>query len=283
MSVYFLTDDRFYTLGDLREVYMAIKGFEFTGMFDVDGGGPGGLKTLFNNNMLSGQISKDVQTEEVTGSVDGKCSLEVLDTIVTSTSWTMTLATRAVDSNLIQLIMDEYWSADGAGTTKYVNTAKTSDAGIVTDARIAGTLTAANVQVSVVTSSSAATGGLSRPLTVITTGTPTAEQALVEAGQITVAPALAGQSIKYAIDEAQTAVQTIGVNTTGVTRLTNLSFFAELCMTGREQVYMSIPQMTKNAGVQMDLRGAGDISLEYKLITPSGLPSPVQFFRKAVA
>lgn len=266
---------------------MAIEGIKFNGIYCIDGNGPGGQTTIHSQRMTEGTLSYERNTEDVEGHVDGNCVMQVLETLATSETYSLSMGTRDIDSSFLELIMDERWSSSTGYDMNYVNTAAIGATNTILDIEIAGTLAVEDVQVSLVTSNGT---NLMRPLQVILTGTPTTEQVLVTPstgpgvpGSLTFNAALAvdGAAAKYSISTPQT-VETLGFEKNGIT-MTNMSFFAQLCMTSGERVYMKCRQMTKSGGFEFDLKGTGNATLEYKVTAKPGFRRPIEFIRRPLA
>ncbi|NJR69995.1 MAG: hypothetical protein HC771_16130 [Synechococcales cyanobacterium CRU_2_2] len=265
---------------------MAIKGVEFNGLFSIDGNGPNGQNTVHAQRMLEGTLSYEANTEDIEGHVDGNCVAQVLETLKTSETYTLSIGTRDIDSGFLELIMDERWAQSPGYDMAYIGTAAIDVAtSTISSVELIPGLTIPDVQASIVTSS---TLGLMRPLEVISTGTPTTEQVLLTpsaaaggTGTLTFNPAIVseGTAVKFSVARTQT-VETLGFKADGVL-LKNMSFFAELCMTSTERVYMRCRSMTKSGGFEFDLKGTGNATLEFKVKALPGFRRPVEFARLA--
>lgn len=260
---------------------MAITGFEYTGLLNYQGRGINGQNTIHANRVLSGTLSYETNTTDIKGRVDGICTAQTLDTITQDETWTFSLETQDVDSAYLELLFGERFQVSPTYNLPYINTQRVGAGGVVTDAKIAGTLNAANVQVSLVTSG---TYGLMRPLEVITTGSPTASQALVTAGQIQVLVGSIpeGAALKYSVKQALTNVDTLGYET-AAQYLTTMSFVGMLCMNSNEKVGMQIPQLTRDGGFELSLSGDGNATLNFKATVPAGRRRPVYLSRQLIA
>jgi hypothetical protein len=258
---------------------MAIKGLEASGIFNAEGIGPGGQRTIHPSRVLEAVFTFDRQTEDILGSVDGSCIDQVLATITNSETATLTIDTRDVDSHFLSLLMEETWADSTDWQKPYIATGTTDATGELADANLTGTLSPVTVQVAIAAGTAS---GLMRHLQVITTGTPTAEQVLVEAGTLTVATANAGATLKYSFKKPS-AVETLGYET-AVTTMTTMSFEGELCLTdATERIYFRAPSLTRDAGFTLDLKGRGNAQLSYKCATPQGRRRPIQFARELAA
>lgn len=258
---------------------MAATGFKFTGFFNMDNAGPGQQDIIIPNRILSGSLAFEVEENDIEGRVDGNCATQIVGTTRLRETYTLSFATRDIDSHFLQLLLDETWGLSSTYDQKYINTAPSSASGLVLDAEIAGVLNPTTVRVSLAETSGTS---LMRPLQVITTGTPTAEQALVEPGQITLAAENAGQAVKYSVDKALTNVETIG-HVNNPKALTNMAFDAKICNNFGEDLFFKVRKMTRNGNFTLGLQGDEDTTLEYKCVALPGYRKPVEFMRRAMA
>lgn len=264
---------------------MAIKGIEFNGLFSIDGNGPNGQNTVHAQRMIEGSLTYEVNTEDVEGHVDGNCIAQILETLQTSENYTLSLGTRDIDSGFLEILTNERWQATTGYDLPYVNTSTIDPAtNRIDSTEIVTGATIADVQASIVTSSAL---GLMRPLEVISTGTPTTEQVLLTpastpggVGSLTFNPAVVSPqtAIKYSVLQ-RVNLETLGYEQNGVT-LTNMSFYAQLCMTSNEKIYMQCRSMTKSGGYEMDLKGTNNATLDYRVKTLPGRRKPIEFARR---
>lgn len=262
---------------------MTIRNFEAKGFFtdnNVIGATPN-QKALIDLPMISTTISKEVEETEVEGTIDGACEVQILDTIITRTTFNVSFEVQKLRSDTIALLMGETWEA--APNTKISNFKMTAvpltGPFEVTDSKITSTLTAADVKVSIYAGGA---WGLPRYLEVVTTGSPTVNQVRLDAaaGKFVFASGLAGAVIKYSVDEVvASGLESLGVSA-NPRRLNNLLFRGVLCSTEPEIVMVEM-DLSPSGGFELPIGGDPGVTLEYRAVVKGANRSPVRMFRKA--
>ncbi|BAS55361.1 hypothetical protein NIES2135_53540 [Leptolyngbya boryana NIES-2135] len=263
---------------------MTIRNFEAKGFFtDNPVIGPGSTptqKALIDLPIISTTISKEVEETEVEGTVDGTCEVQILDTIITRSTWNVSFEVQKLRSDAIALLMGETWAA--APNSKISNFKMTS-VPVIGDPEITDTkLVDAEVDDVKVSVYAGGTWGLPRYLEVVTTGTPTVNQVLLDdtAGTLTFNAGLAGAPIKYSVDEiVASGLESLGI-ADSPRRLNNLLFRGVLCSTEPEIVMVEM-DLSPSGGFELPIGGDPGVTLEYRAVVKGANRSPVRMFRKA--
>lgn len=258
---------------------MAIRNFEAKGFFTYNNiVGNNSQKGLVNMPIITTQIQKAVDVTEVEGTVDGSCEIQILDYIRTKTTWTMTFNVQKLRSDVLAILMGEDWKANP--NTEVCNFVQTSVGSglVVTDSAFTG-LSADEVKVTI---TAGGTWGLPRFLEVITSGSPTVDQVLLDptGGDLTFHADNAGAPIKYStVDSVASGWESIGVQAS-YNEITDLTFCGILCSTEPE-IVMVEADLKSNGSFDFTIGGDPGVSLEYRAVAKGANRSPVRMFRKA--
>jgi hypothetical protein len=120
-------------------------------------------------------------------------------------------------------------------------------------------------------------------LEIITTGVPTVNQALLNAGatKIVLNSALEGAAIKYGTLQAKTNVLSMGIqNALGTLVGKTLQFSGEGCLT-ETGVSLWVNTYIQLDGAFSISTGGGDQTVNAKIVTPAGKKDGIEFFAKA--
>lgn len=263
---------------------MAIKQYITSGIFTKTNVVPSGTPTqvaLFDGRQVKAAIQKEVKSEDIMGAVDGSDQLQVLDTIIQSTTYKFTPEIEAVDSDTLALMFGEMWESTSnfvdQGNFKRVIVPATPFT--IVDTALADGLTAADVQVSIIDNG---VWGLKRPLEVITgAGTPTAEQVKLDTSTTSLIfhSSHAGAVVKYVAKKTHTTIETLGVNAS-YRSLDSLQFVGHLASTRKEKI-ICIVDLTPAGGWELPIGDKVSVKLEFKCNIQGANRSPVRFARIA--
>jgi len=245
---------------------MAIKGLKAVGILTNTFDTPiTDQIALYDIRPSSVTIAKESESRDVQGFVDGNDTLQITDSYNSSDTYTITTEMGSIDSGTLALLFGECW----AMTSSYSDYPKlrrveipSSGAFEVADADIGGSYSAADVQVLI---SEAGSWGRVRPLTVITEGTPTAEQVKLDAAnsKLIFAEENAGAPIKYALKKELTNIYTLGVQA-NPKLLDSLKFVGEIATTRGRNHPIIIPGMTRTGGWEVAIGDETTLSIEFR-------------------
>ncbi|MBL1176852.1 hypothetical protein [Pantanalinema sp. GBBB05] len=235
---------------------------------------------LYDIRPVGATLTKEVETRDVRGVVDGTPQSQILDTVTTQVTYGFSVEIESIDSGTLALMFGETWGASASYTGKKLKrvTVPSASPYEITDTELAD-LTAADIQVMLAANSS--TGGLIRPLQVVTGGAPanTNEVQLDEANtKLVFHSTHAGASIKYGHKEAYT-VESLGVVASPIA-LDDLKFFGVIATTRDEEIIVEV-DLSPSGGWELPVGDESSITLEYKAIAKGSNRSAVRLYRQA--
>ena len=210
-------------------------------------------------------ISSEVETTEASAFPYGDCgALATVDSFVSKTTWTVTVAPTSVDKGDFELLVDRLFKAAPTIVLPKPIGVFTLPATGPQTITIAGLLATDVVSVTVLDDTLGNTPLL--PGTGFT----------VAAGAITVSGTLyQGKSVAVYRRATETAIQVIGGNT-AIETLGEIEILGKVCSTRGNPVNFWAPRASRNNGVDVAI-DADSFELQYKLLVPTALGWPSEF------
>jgi hypothetical protein len=261
---------------------MAVQNWDVGGVITATGTDITGQKSVIEVRTVNSILSYEAVTEQVKGLKDGSNRAQNLATITTDETWTFELQVADVDWKVLQLLRNEVAQVSASFTRTndyFLATVPAASTYVIANALITSGLTVADVQVSI---TAAGAWGNARSLEVLTTGTPTVDQVVLDAagGDLTFAAGNASAPVKVAITKTLTNAETLGVESdprtfdgcvfTGIATSTN-------GIGVKERYAVIIDGMTPEGGWSLEFGSpAGEKSLTYTANVTGANRSPVQ-------
>jgi hypothetical protein len=262
---------------------MAVRNFEAKGFFLDSGVAVTGQTAVMDLPLLTGVFTRAIDNEvKIKGSTDGSCTPATVATI--NDGYTMTAAFTVQDTSprVLSMMMGEAWKATaslGFSESVTLTVPSTSPYEIVNATAIGSGATAPDIQVTVL---SVGAFGAPIPLQVITgAATTSAVQLTAASNKLVFHANYAGATVKVAYKSDKATIQTLGIETS--TAFTNQKFMGRLCLTETGVNLWMIAYLQYKGGFTFNVGTAGDQTLEYEVVTPTGLRSGLQFALKATA
>lgn len=249
---------------------------------------PAGVKlstqaAVMEDRMVSASLAKEIEVRDIPGIVDGSDIIQTVDSYTRRTTWTFTTSTESVDWSLMELLFNEA-SQETASFSEghdYFRATVPATPFEITNTKILSTFTASDIQVSIVENGA---WGKIRPLTVVTTGTPTADQVLLTAAtsKLTFHEDNEGATIKVAPKKTLTTVDTIGVEDNPKS-FDGSKFTGILTSTRGEEYLTVIDGLTQSEGWTLTMGDESAQDLTWRATTTGSSRSPVKMARIVTA
>lgn len=260
---------------------MAVKNYKTSGFFTNTNIVPYTTSTqigLFDGRQTTATLTKEVESRDVLGAVDGTDQSQVLDTIITSVTYTFGVEIEAIDSDTLALMFGEQW-APVAMDDRLIKRSSVPSGAEIVDADLAAGLLAADVQVTIADNGA---WGFKRPLEIITgAGNPTGDQVKLDtaATKLIFPAALIGVPVKYSAKKSRTNIDSLGVANTYKT-LDDLRFVGHIGSTRKEEI-ITIIDLTPSGGWELPVGDESTVTLEFKAVAKGANRSAVQMYRIA--
>jgi hypothetical protein len=260
---------------------MAVRNFEAKGFFLDSGVAVTGQTAVMDLPLLTGVFTRAIDNEtKIKGSTDGSCVPKTVATINDGYTMTASFTVQDTSPRVLSMMMGEAWKATASlafSESITVNVPSNSPYEVVNAVAMPTTVTPPDIQVSILS-----VGGFGAPIPLqVITGAPTqtAVQLTAASSKLTFAAVYAGATVKIAYKSDKTAIQTLGIESSA--SFTNQKFMGRLCLTETGVNLWMIAYLQYKGGFTFNVGTAGDQTLEYEVVTPTGLLSGIQFAMKA--
>lgn len=263
---------------------MALRNFIMSGFFTGNNIVPSGTPTqnaLLETRWTNATLTKEVESRDILGIVDGSASTQVLDSVAGATTYTFEFEVEAIDSDTLALMFGENWATTATYDDRLIRRAAVPSSGpyTISDADIPTTPVAGDIHVSIADNG---VWGFRRPLEVILTGSPTGDQVLVTGTTtktLTVASTLAGAPLKYSIKKPRTTIESLGVVSSPIL-FNDLKFIGHIASTRKEEIICEV-DLTPSGGWELPVGDESSLTLEFKPVAKGANRSAVRMYRIA--
>lgn len=261
---------------------MALRNFNMLGFFTNDNVVPATSPTqtaLYDVRPTGATLTKEVESRDVRGVVDGTPQSQVLDTVITQVTYGFSVEIESIDSGTLALMFGETWGASASYDGKKLKrvTVPSESPYEITDTDLEG-LTAADLQVMLAANS--ATGGLIRPLKIVTIAPANTNEVQLDEPntKLVFHSSHAGASIKYGIKKSYT-VESLGVVDSPIA-LDDLKFFGIIATTRDEEIIVEV-DLSPSGGWELPIGDESAITLEFNAVAKGSNRSAVRLYRQA--